>query len=217
MKKAKKSIIIAVTLLAFAIIISNTSKVMANPNSSRGFAEYDDATAEEEAKKMEEEQQFDFEKSTDNFLESLEVEGYEITPEFDKQTLEYTIEKEVKEENISIKATPSNEKASIEGIGEIALKAGKNKYRIDVTAEFGTVRTYWITINRAGTEEEIRKTEEEKEEEEKRIYGEEPSEPEVIGQDNGNQKALIIGIAMGVIFSIICVSIVAKLKRKGKH
>lgn len=199
--------------MVFTVINSYTNIVIArNPNSSKGYADYDEVAAEEENKRLEQEQQqFDYEKSTDNYLESLEVEGYEIAPEFDKQTLEYTIEKEVTEKTIEIKARTSHPSASIQGIGKIELKPGKNQYRIDVTAEFGTVRTYWITINRKGTKEEIRKAEEEKKEEERNLYGEDLTEPEVI-QKGDNKKALLIGGL--VVFFIICSIIIIKLKSK---
>lgn len=112
----KLSIIMPILILISCNICINV--VYADPNSSKGFADYTDEQAAEETNKLVEEQKKEESpvgKSTNNFLESLEIEGYEITPDFDKQTLEYTIKGKVKEDEITIKAKADDEKAKIEG------------------------------------------------------------------------------------------------------
>lgn len=155
MKKQKNIII---TLLVLAIInIVSISRVYADPNSSKGFAEYDDTQAEEEAQEMLQEQQKEIEnnagKSSNNYLEDLKIEGYEISPKFDKQTIEYKINGTIKESEINIIATPSDSRATIQGARKVKVE-GNDQFRIDVIAETGTVRTYTIYLNGQGQQNE---------------------------------------------------------------
>ena len=82
MKKQRK--ILSILIIIAIIIATNIRNVYADPNSSKGFAEYDDITATQQNQEMLNEQQQEVEqnigKSTNNYLESLEVEGYELTP-----------------------------------------------------------------------------------------------------------------------------------------
>ena len=89
------------------------------------------------------------------------MQGYKISPEFDKQTQDYNIEGEVDTDKIKIEAIQEDSRAKVSGEGEVELKAGENKIRIDVTAENGTVRTYFINVNRQGKIEETNNTNEE--------------------------------------------------------
>ena len=86
--------------------------------------------------------------SDDATLRALSVEGYEITPEFDKKTYEYSLEVENTVEKVNIIATKSNGNARVEGAGEVELKEGNNKIDINVTAQKGNTLTYTININR---------------------------------------------------------------------
>lgn len=86
--------------------------------------------------------------STNDYLKSLSVEGYEIDPEFNKDILNYTLEVENDVEKITIKATKSDSSASISGTGEKELTEGVNKFSIVVTAEKGNKRIYVIEIIR---------------------------------------------------------------------
>ncbi len=122
MKKNKKILIILAIIVLGIINCSNI--VYADPNRSKGFAEYSDEQASEETNKLvrEQEKESPVGKSTNNYLESLEIEGYEITPNFDKQTLQYTVNGTVKSNQITIKAKADDEKAKVDG-------ARKNKNR----------------------------------------------------------------------------------------
>lgn len=86
--------------------------------------------------------------STDANLKDLNVDGYELTPEFDKNTTEYTLDVENDVEKINIKATRSDSSAHITGTGEKELSEGINKFEIVVTAEKGNKKTYTLTVNR---------------------------------------------------------------------
>lgn len=139
-----KNKILSLLILTIIVILSYITNVFAS------FADFTDEQADKQAQEQINEQQEKHKetelKSSDNYLSSLQIEGYTLTPEFDKQTLEYTIKEEIKSNEINIKATPSNEKATISGNGTIKIEEGKKEYRIDVTAESGTVRTYIIKL-----------------------------------------------------------------------
>lgn len=86
-------------------------------------------------------------KSTDANLSSLEVEEGTLSPEFKKDTLEYTVELPAETTKINIKAKASDSKASVKGTGEREVSDGSNKLEVVVTAEDGTVKTYVINAN----------------------------------------------------------------------
>ena len=82
--------------------------------------------------------------SKNNYLSSLEVEGQTLTPEFDKENLEYNLELEYGTESINIITDTEDSKADVEGDGEVKLSQGLNALKIVVTAENGSTRTYTI-------------------------------------------------------------------------
>ena len=83
-------------------------------------------------------------KNSDNNLKSLSIEGQNLSPEFNKDTLEYSVELSSDTEKIKVNAEKSDSKASIKGDGEIDVKEGLNKIEVVVTAENGSTRTYII-------------------------------------------------------------------------
>ena len=83
-------------------------------------------------------------KSSDNNLKSLSIEGQNLSPEFNKDTLEYSVELSSDTEKIKVNAEKSDSKASIKGTGEIDVKEGLNKIEVVVTAENGSTKTYVI-------------------------------------------------------------------------
>ena len=84
------------------------------------------------------------EKSTNNNLKSLSVEGYTLSPEFNKDTLEYTVELEASVEKIIVNAEKADSYASLSGGGEITVYEGDNRIEIKVTSETGSEKTYVI-------------------------------------------------------------------------
>ena len=83
-------------------------------------------------------------KSSVNYLSSLVVEGSNLNPEFNKETLEYTVELESGTSLINIKATAQDNKALITGTGTKQVSEGANNFEIVVTAENGSKRIYKI-------------------------------------------------------------------------
>lgn len=217
----KLSIIIPLLILISCVICINV--VYADPNSSKGFAEYTDEQAAEETNKLVEEQKNEESlvgKSTNNYLESLEIEGYEITPDFDKQTLEYNIKGKVKKDEITIKAKADDEKAKVEGTGNVKIEKDKNEYRIDVTAESGTVRTYIIKIN----DTEKKSNDIETEDIENSIEKQEELELDDVKQNSidlndimNNNHVIYIVLVIIIVLMILTFIIMKTKKKKGKH
>ncbi len=84
-----------------------------------------------------------------NYLKSLYVSGYDISPRFAVSTnTAYTISVPSNISSVSISATTVNANASISGTGTISLSQGTNTVNLVVTAQNGSKRTYKITINR---------------------------------------------------------------------
>ena len=84
------------------------------------------------------------EKSTNNNLKSLSVEGYELSPSFDKNVLEYTVNLESNVEKITINASKEDGYASLNGTGEKEVQEGDNNFEITVTSETGASKVYKI-------------------------------------------------------------------------
>lgn len=82
--------------------------------------------------------------SKNDYLSSLEVVGHELSPKFDKEVLEYTVELEPETTSINVKANKEDSRSSISGIGEIKVTEGTNQIKIVVTAQKGNTRTYVI-------------------------------------------------------------------------
>lgn len=84
--------------------------------------------------------------SKDNTLKSLGVEGYELTPDFNKETLEYKLTIPSDITKINILAEKNDSKASISGNGEKEVVEGNNRFEIVVTAQNGSERKYILDI-----------------------------------------------------------------------
>ena len=82
--------------------------------------------------------------SSNNYLKSLSVDGYKISPNFNKNTLKYSVELPENTTKIKIKATKEDLDANISGIGERTVTEGNNKLVIKVTAENGNTKEYII-------------------------------------------------------------------------
>ena len=83
-------------------------------------------------------------KNSDNNLKSLSVEGATLSPEFNKDTLEYSVTLTSDTTKVKVNAEKNDSKASVSGTGEIEVKEGDNKLEIVVTAENGSRKTYVI-------------------------------------------------------------------------
>lgn len=86
------------------------------------------------------------EKSTNNNLSKLEVEGYSLEPSFNKDTLEYKVNISKYVENIKINANLEDKYAKLDGTGEKEVIEGDNKFTISVTSETGNTKTYTVNV-----------------------------------------------------------------------
>ena len=87
------------------------------------------------------------EKSTNNDLKSLSVEGYEITPEFKKDVREYSVNVPSTVDKITINASKADGYATLTGDGEKEVEEGANLFEIIVTSETGVSNKYTLTVN----------------------------------------------------------------------
>lgn len=89
--------------------------------------------------------------SKDNNLSGITVsvdeEEYELTPEFDSDTLEYSVTVPTGTTLINVEATKSDSTASVAGDGEIEVSEGVNTIPIVVTAQNGDEKTYTLVVN----------------------------------------------------------------------
>ena len=90
-------------------------------------------------------------KSSNNYLSGITIGTGTLSPEFYRETFEYTVEfddtvnlYDLKE--IEISATAEDNRATVEGAGTIQLNDGENNITLTVTAENGTARTYTIKV-----------------------------------------------------------------------
>ena len=143
-----KNLIYKFIVIIFAVTILFSQNVI-----FASMADYTDEQADEnleqEQVEFKQEQVERINKSSNNYLKALSVKGYEISPNFDKQIINYEIAQEITDDNLEIKAEADDEKASVLGSGKVILNSGENNIKIDVTAENGTVRTYFIKVKKS--------------------------------------------------------------------
>ncbi len=84
------------------------------------------------------------EKNDNNNLASLNIKGANLSPEFSKDVLQYTVQVGEEVTKLDIEAKTENSKAKVEIQGNEELVSGENTIKIVVTAEDNTTKTYVI-------------------------------------------------------------------------
>lgn len=108
-------------------------------------------------------------------------------------------------------------KQKLKEYGNIKIEQGKNEYRIDVTAESGTVRTYIIKLKdteKTSTDTGVEDTDSNFEKNESNDI-----EQNSIEANNVTNNYELVYIAVGttiVLFIFTCI-IIKRKKKKGKH
>lgn len=166
----KKLTIVGIIIL---FILNINIKVLATdrlvdipvPPNSSGYADF---TEEEAAQRQEEYEKTKnnttaedyIEKSSNNYLKSLNVEGYNLEPEFKRENDTYTIYIKNREDvtKLNITAEADDESAKIDGIGTVQITPEQNSININVTAENGNLKIYKINIQNGENEENKDKT-----------------------------------------------------------
>lgn len=85
-------------------------------------------------------------RSGNNALSALTVSAGTLTPAFDPAITEYTLSLPSQSDRLTITASPSDSRATVQGDGEIPLQGGETNLPVVVTAEDGSTRTYTITV-----------------------------------------------------------------------
>lgn len=90
-------------------------------------------------------------KNPNNWLKTLSVEGYTLTPKFsvkDPEGTEYTLKVASTVKSVKITAKAVSSLAKVKGTGTKTLSSGTNTVTVSVTAEDGNVRKYVIHIKK---------------------------------------------------------------------
>lgn len=87
-------------------------------------------------------------KSGEARLKELQIDIEGMTPEFNKNTTEYYIVVNLDVEKIKVKAISQDDKAKVSIVGNNNLQEGENIISINVTAEDGTTKTYYIYVTK---------------------------------------------------------------------
>ena len=85
--------------------------------------------------------------STDNTLASLEVEGFSLSPEFNSDTTNYSVEVDSDTTSVKVNAKANDDNAKVSGDGEVEVHEGSNTINVVVEAESGATKTYTIVVN----------------------------------------------------------------------
>lgn len=83
-----------------------------------------------------------------NYMKELSIDEYKIEPVFQSYTQTYHLIVPSKQDSITIRGRTYSGKATVSGLGIIALTKGMNRADIKVTAENGNSRVYTIYIYR---------------------------------------------------------------------
>lgn len=93
----------------------------------------------------------------DATLKNLIVEGYLLTPDFNKDIYEYTLNLDKDIDEIIINAEPTYPFAKVKGDGFKNLASGRNEYSVIVTSENGNEQEYKIIINKNNGNSKLKK------------------------------------------------------------
>lgn len=82
-----------------------------------------------------------------NTLSSLKVDGFDLSPTFDSEVLEYSVVVPPNTTKINISAVKKDATSTVSGTGEFEVTEGDNQFKIDVKAQNGDLRTYTINVS----------------------------------------------------------------------
>ena len=91
------------------------------------------------------------EANSNNYLSSLSVEGYTLSPDFNKNTENYTLSVDSLVDEINVSATAEVDSSIVSGTGKISLETGENIISITVQAQDGSIKTYVINVTKAAS------------------------------------------------------------------
>ena len=87
--------------------------------------------------------------NNNNYLSSLSVEGFSLTPEFSRYVSDYELVVDKSTSYVIVTAKTSSSSASVTGAGKVTLTGDTTVIKIKVTSGSGEKRTYTITVSKA--------------------------------------------------------------------
>lgn len=87
--------------------------------------------------------------SPNNKLSTLGVDGFTLSPSFDRDTESYDVSVNSSVSSVVLRASAVDSTAQIRGAGTVSLNASVTEVKVDVTAQNGTVRTYTVRITKS--------------------------------------------------------------------
>ena len=153
MKNRKKILTIGIIFLfvtgmySFAYAAGRLVDIPVPPNSA-GKADFTSDEGEEEEQNSSNTIQENIEKSGNNYLKSLKVEGYKLEPEFNMQQYNYVVyvDNKSRVKSLNIIAELDDEKAKVEGAGVIEITPEQQFVNVNVIAENGNLKVYTIKV-----------------------------------------------------------------------
>lgn len=88
-----------------------------------------------------------------NYLKTLELEGFPLTPAFDGATEKYSVFVEEGTESINVSAAPVASTSVVTGTGTVALETGTNTVVVRCISGSGQTKSYTLTVVRPGQQE----------------------------------------------------------------
>ena len=190
------------------------------------MADFSDEDAEKETQKMiqEHKENFDSNKSNNNYLKDLSVTEGTLSPNFDRQVIEYSLKVDNNKGEIYITANAEDSEAKVNGTGKIDIN-NISEHKIEVIASSGTTRTYFIKIVKENEENIVDKNEQkdelsDKELEENIIMSSNAIKEEKLDYDtqkNGEVKKYLIIVLILLILLALVLTIIKKNKKNTKH
>ncbi len=83
-----------------------------------------------------------------NYLKSLSVSGYNLTPTFNGSVTNYSLIVPSGVSSVTIAAAPAANTSKVSGTGQKELQIGNNVFEIQCTSQSGSILTYTLTIAR---------------------------------------------------------------------
>lgn len=153
--KKKITIIILLFLLTINIKAYSTDRLVdipVPPNSS-GYADFTEEEAMQKQKEYEQSKNTTIlkeylEKSSNNYLKDIRIEGYNLEPKFIRENCNYTIYLKNRQDitSLNISADLDDSNATIEGTGNINIEPNQKSIDIKVRAENGNLKIYKVNL-----------------------------------------------------------------------
>lgn len=126
----------------------NTNNTVENNNQMTSSENFSKTQTSSIATTISTENTENYKGSSNNYLNNILVEGYNLTPDFSLTNTTYFLTVENSVTSINISTTKYEQSETVKIYGNENLLVGQNKVIISVTAENGNVRIYRIYVNR---------------------------------------------------------------------